>query len=366
MRTLAEARPRRLDPDPGSVPPDAASIMAQYSDTTTTVRPTRTRRRLVLAGLVPTVGLLAAAAVVIVVAPQSAQAPPSATGPNGTEASVPAPSTARDYLLVAAQKQATTTPVPASGRYWVTTRMYDTIHAVAGGSYHVTTHERDETWDAASAADQSRAYRQYLGATPTTTADEAAWRANGSPTSWGAIQAAAEPLYETPAYGTTPGRAFNVNGRPMTLAELRALPSEPAALRTAINGSGMVTGPNAEFEILSSLVLFLPTSPRVRAAAYQLLADLDGVTLVNTGVTDRLGRAGVAVSQVYRNGDIWWETVLVFDPHTGQALAQQHWNRGTGASPATSRALAQSFLYQNVGWSNATPPTNIPTEPTRR
>jgi hypothetical protein len=63
-------------------------------------------------------------------------------------------------------------------------------------------------------------------------------------------------------------------------------------------------------------------SPAVRATAYRVLADLDGVSLLGP-VTDQRGRSGEAVAYVEHHATGSTEYRLIIDPATGQAFATE-------------------------------------------
>jgi hypothetical protein len=76
---------------------------------------------------------------------------------------------------------------------------------------------------------------------------------------------------------------------------------------------------------VKALVMDLPVAPEVRAAGYRMMADIAGVKLLGT-VTDQRGRPGMAVTYTREGDGGAGETRLVIDPHTGQALAEEHRN----------------------------------------
>ncbi|MGS2618429.1 CU044_5270 family protein [Micromonospora sp. LZ34] len=383
VRLLSEARPRRLDPDPGRI--DLAAIMSCPPDDPAglAVRRASRRRLMLAAGLAPT--LAAGVLAVAVVYDRPAATPPARSGPAVAQQPVPTeqpvpsqrPVTAQQFLLAAAEQ--VDQGAATSGRYWVRKIEDGLVRQVgpAGARYDVVERHGTEYWHASDPRDGSCLVSQHLGAVPATAADEAAWRRDGSPTRWTerdpdlpdpiVIEAAAGPTEVIDArpprprrgMGGTPRETFMVGGMPMTLAELSALPADPAALKAALlrarGAKGSVTVRQAFlFWSAKELLFDVPATPRVRAAAYRLLADLDGVTLLGP-VEDRHGRAGMAVAYTRRgDGGNLVQIRLIVDPGTGQALAEESWDLGgSGAAPGK---LARYTLVRSAGWTDEAPP----------
>ncbi|MEV0425362.1 CU044_5270 family protein [Micromonospora sp. NPDC050495] len=284
LQALADARPRSLDP---SAPPDPALIMAQPRPEALTRPARRPVRRLVLAGALPAVALAAAGALLLDTAsePGTPQVQPAVSSP----APAGAPADAGGLLLVAAA-HSESAPA-AAGRYWV-------VRAEHGEG---TRRAQDERWLAAAPGLPSAAYVREAG---------------GSWTS-------------RPMAGHTAANNFLLAGKPRSARDLAALPSTPAALEEKLLAwyadTGATEGRDAFlFHSGTALVLDLPVSPQVRAAAYRMLAALPGVTSLGR-VTDQLGRPGVAVT-ITRQGDFGTaQTRLIVDRTTGRALAQESW-----------------------------------------
>lgn len=203
MKLLAEARPRRLDPEPGSrIDP---MTITTYPRSGAGRRRAVPRRRLVLAGALPMAAALTVGALVLTSGGGAApdRPVPGATGPS---AAAPAePRSARELLLVAAER--TGTEKSDAGRYFVRSQEHGERKEVdsAKGRYGVAVRSRIERWQATRPGDQSVDLFQSIGFVPITPADEAAWKAAGSPTRW------TEPApADTPTSSTTrrpgPGR----------------------------------------------------------------------------------------------------------------------------------------------------------------
>ena len=327
LQLIAEARPAVLDDAPDRpVPsfPDPSPPPVRSA-----------RRRLVLAGLVPVVAVAVVAGAAVVV---SASNPPS----TARSAAPAQPITARGVLLAAAEK--TTAAAPATGNYWVTRVELDNLYDVGG--YHILGRTEEETWYPLRSGRHVVSVTRWLGAAPATSADKAAWRAAGSPTSWTLTGAAGQqsggrPLPAAPGVrkvAVEPGGSdFAIGGTPLTYAQIRALPTDPDKLEAYLIKLDDAAGRDGTWtpdqiakwrvEMLFSeawtLLSQLPVPPAVRAATYRMLADLPGLT-VTGNVRDAKGRPGAGISYAYRNEDgSSVETRLVIDPDSGSLLANE-------------------------------------------
>jgi hypothetical protein len=110
----------------------------------------------------------------------------------------------------------------------------------------------------------------------------------------------------------------------------------------------------AMFHHLSDVLREARATPEQRAAAYEALARVPGLTLVGP-VTDRLGRPGVAVGlDVVDNepSGFLYRYVLVFDPKTADLLEERRevlpGNRYRGLSSGFIEAYA-TYQYKVVG-----------------
>ncbi|MCM0673251.1 CU044_5270 family protein [Micromonospora phytophila] len=292
LLALADARPRSLDPS--GPPADPALIMAHSRQESATRPARRPVRRLLLAGALPAVALAATGAILLnnTSGPGTPVVQPTVSSPAPVD--VPADAS----LLLVAAERSESAPATA-GRYWV-------VRAEHGeGARRL----QDELWLAAVPGLPSASYVR--------SADGGSW--------------ASQPMQ-----GHTADNNFLLAGSPRPARELAALPTDPAKLKkkllTWYADTGAAEGRD-EFLFYSgaAIVLDLPVSPQVRAAAYRMLAAMPGVTSLGR-VTDRLGRPGVAVA-VTRQGDFAKaQTRLIVDPATGQALAQETWVAGSPTS----------------------------------
>jgi hypothetical protein len=360
MRLLADARPGRLDPDPGNMP-DLGTITAHPRAGTT--RATR-RTRLVLAGALP----VAAAALVagaLVLTNGSPNNPEAGTDGTKTTTARPGPRTASDLLLVAAEQTGSGTAT--DGRYRV--RAYERGERKEVGSYAIMVRNAHEQWLATDPDDPSVEVHQYLGARPATPADEQAWRAAGSPDRWTeGTPPGTKRIEHTVAAGprqVLPLRekrreSMLLAGQPVTEAELAALPTDPAALKAALvakvrAGNGQEDGNYALFHAARGLVTDLPVSAQVRAATYRMLAGVPGIEFLGK-VVDQGGRSGFAVAYTRRGDAGWGQLRLVIDPGTGTVLAEESWFLGKAGNAGSGTLMSFTFVLR-TGYTNDAAPT---------
>ncbi|MER7890179.1 CU044_5270 family protein [Micromonospora sp. NPDC094482] len=339
---LAKARPARLDPpsNRGEHTADAvAAIVAGASPVEAQARPERHRRS--TRPRVALLGALGAAAVVTTVAVAVSvtgpgDAPRRAPGAAPTVAS-PATQTPMDSsrLLLVAAERSDSVP-PAGGRYLTIQTESGSAVPVksAGGGYTMFAKSGGQYWLARSSTDHSWVFAQSLGATPATPADEDAWRRSGSPAVVRVTKPKPFDLQIAPGkiQGNTVDAAhlFALGDRNVSQAQLDALPTDPGALRDALlsrfhgGGSDLPTDRDQWlFTVAANVVIDLPVSNEVRAAAYRVLAALPGVRGLGV-VHDMHGRPGQAVAYTQDspgNGRV--EVRLIIDPDTGQALGKE-------------------------------------------
>jgi hypothetical protein len=281
-------------------------------------------------------------------------------GPDGSAApAITSPSakplTAGQVLLVAAvtEEQAGA----PTGRYFgVRTLSHSYLTVGTGASaYKLDRRWVIERWTGAK-GEKSWFGSRDLGAHPATAADEAKWRRAGSPSRWDlgpADSASGDHVFvsSVPAKGSVtslvfPGDQYFVGARDaVTSAEIRALPTEPAALRAYLlrvvdagPGAGEIN--RSLVYAASGLIFNTPAPPKVRGAALRLLASLPGAHL-DEGATDLQGRRGVAVSFDFaQKGTLR----LIIDPKTGKVLGESH----RGGKDGDTTVLAW-------GWTNEQP-----------
>ncbi|MFI6920240.1 CU044_5270 family protein [Nonomuraea spiralis] len=252
---------------------------------------------------------------------------PSAVGPSGRgSSSAVVRLSAREILLAAADSVG---PASGEGAYWVRSAVNGRFERDPSDRYTLKTTRSVEAWLPNAADRRTWVIRRDLGTVPATPEDEAAWRAAGSPRSW-TLPGANPPVKlrtapgEPDALRDDTGKTLTLLGTPMTPTTLKALPTTPEGLRDTLEqiiskgyGKERVNMDNQLFETGVRLVMNLPTSPEVRAAAYRMLAALPGATAEGE-VTDPLGRRGQAVSRPGGTGE---QYRFVVDTTTGQPLA---------------------------------------------
>lgn len=375
MKTLAEARPARLDPSHDARRFDPSEIMSNPPAAVPSGAHRRTRRWALAVG-VPAVAVAAAAAVFVGFGgfgPASHPGGTHADGRTGTTNTDRPPASARELFLAAADRNLAA--AATGGRYWVLKAEHGEARTKgpANRPYDIMIRQYTEEWQPVRAGDATVVAGQYLGAAPITDADKAAWQADGAPTRWTesapgvdpvVVKAAAEPKYARPIQDATREATYPLGGGTVTVAQLAALPTDPAALKTALLAlfrQQGVTEPDdyALFWSGAHLVSDLPVPAQLRVASYRMLADVTGVTLLGPA-TDQHGRGGVAVGYT-RTGDEGRrsQTRLIVDPKTGQALAQESWD-------VAAQKLTGYTLVLTATFTDQTPPTDLPTRPAQQ
>jgi hypothetical protein len=121
----------------------------------------------------------------------------------------------------------------------------------------------------------------------------------------------------------------------LSLDEVRALPTEPAALKAKLAGR------EVDLTAIAGRLLGLAfTPPDVKAALYGVLKSLPGATLV-PDAKDPKGRTGVGVEFSTEA----WKTLFLFDPETGALLA----TRSIGSKEVKDRKIDDWSLMLESG-----------------
>ncbi len=139
--------------------------------------------------------------------------------------------------------------------------------------------------------------------------DEAAWVAAGSP-----------DLFENQ---TTDDRFAPGE---LSYQDYSHLPTDPMELKKLIERREIVGGPDGDWEtfsIVGDLLREAHTAPAVRAALYEVAADLPGVELVGR-VQDGAGRAGIAVAYTSDHGSGATRQEFIFDPQSAELLGERY------------------------------------------
>lgn len=337
---LTRSRPAQLDPPPNRNDAHAvAAIVADESPAAMHAEPRRRRtpmRVLTTAGATAVVVAVAVAGGVITSRDPAPDTSPDAGVAIGTSPAPRAGSGDAGRLLLAAAER-TDTAAPSGGRYLNVQSEVGVAWQVpaAGGPYTMIHKTLNQYWLARPGAGRSWVMVQSLGVTPATANDEAAWQRAGSPTT------VKVPKPKPAELQTTPGKLqgnpvdtaqmFAIGSRNVSLKQLNSLPTDPAALRKALlsdfdGGGGDMPTDRGQWllGVTASLVVDLPVSDSVRAAAYRLLAELPGVRELGT-VRDVRGRTGQAVAFTQDSPQVGSSEVrLIIDADTGRALAQEH------------------------------------------
>ncbi|PZG06597.1 hypothetical protein [Nonomuraea aridisoli] len=137
------------------------------------------------------------------------------------------------------------------------------------------------------------------------------------------------------------GRApFSMAGRDLTYEQIRALPSDAAALRERVAAMLPPGSQGLLADALSGLLWTKPSEPGVRAAAYRALADLPEVRYLGAA-TDARGRAGEAFAFDLPSGV---RRTLIIDPDSSQVLSCADSGRG-----------GRSEVVLTAGWTDQGP-----------
>ncbi len=196
---------------------------------------------------------------------------------------------------------------------------------------------------------------QYLGARPASAADVRAWRRDGSPDHWrsgnGVLFAHPGPVSEVRdvKHGSGDFGGKNNLWLPADPAKLRAVflahPQPGAKGRNNVLAAGALTVMNSD-----------NVRPAVRAAAFQVLADVPGIRM-KPGVRDPEGQTGTAVWQDSDIGyGLHYETTYnIIDPQTGNIIASDTVAQTPVAGAAPGTVLYFS-AFTSAYWTNRLPP----------
>lgn len=353
LRMLADARPAELDPD---APVDPATRAAELARAKTAdyqaARAVPRRRVRPMWGL----GLVGAATAAVVAAttltgtdtgPRPGAGSPTAAarpGPSGALGSMDA----RTVLLAAAE-QADKQTDSVRAYWYLTTLTRGYMRATSPqGDYTVMLQERWETWTPSAPRGTLWNRNQNLGARPATEADRAVWQRAGSPSTFvlkpavmhksnGAVrgkEAKVDAAPGEPHLDSAPvvdGKVFWL-GRNVSVKDLRSLPADPARLKKSLlrwytgtdpEGGGVPMGADEWlFTVTRGLIVEMPVTPEVRAAAFRMLAELKTVRSVGA-VRDAQGRIGAAVAVNVKTANGVFQHRLIIDPASGNALGDE-------------------------------------------
>jgi hypothetical protein len=241
--------------------------------------------------------LATAAAIVVVVVALVVVVLPTTTGPEA----------AADTLhgLAETARSRPAAPLPAGSYAYVRSEGSSLGSGQAlepAGSWAFRRTVTHELWEAADGS--GRIVVRYGDPVFLSDADEAAWRAAGSPP----LQPAGETIDFTPDERPHP--------------DLGTLPTDPDRLAPLIEERRIVDAPAGElatFDVIGELLALPDAPPDLRAALFDVAAGLPDIEDAGT-IEDPLGRSGRAV--VAREGDR--SDTLIFDPETSMLLAVVH------------------------------------------
>ncbi|WP_131739919.1 CU044_5270 family protein [Actinomadura roseirufa] len=268
----------------------------------------------------------------------------SGTTPRAPDTVKAQPVSAQSVLLAAAR---TADAAPEDGKYWHTRSLSTRPVNVGpkGAQYWMDVLIIHETW-VDSKGQVWSGYRR-AGARPHSAADKAAWTRDGSPSKWvthgeGTLSISVKPEPGTVTKARGP-KTFALCDKEMSYKQVRALPSDPGALRNALtqamlhNDDGPVP-PGAQRGFLADCATGLlgeaPAPAKVRGAAYRVLAGLPGVKITGR-TTDERGRAGVGFDIGTGPGT----RHLVIEPKTSLVLSETSKGEQGGKLPRGSASL---------------------------
>ena len=306
---------------------------------------------------------LAAAAAFATALPLGGEADrPPAPATAGTGAGEP--TDARRFLLAAA---AQVERLPArTGAWWYEEQRTSEVHTFGvggktgpGPAYTVEVSQVTKSWSS-----RSRSWAVTTVEEPRfpSSRDRAAWRTAGSPS----LLPGAPPDTTPPKPSVNDSHvppSFLVGGESLTIDQLQRLPSHPdrlaARLRAGVQeqleiiaGKPGTTGPSAEALLFHAAadLLNLPVTPEVRAAAFEVMAGVDGARLLGR-VEDPAGRRGTGVGFPESPGA---QRVFIVDEATATLMATElvanDPARFEVRAPAGSTILSITWL--EIGWTD--------------
>ncbi|BCJ47030.1 hypothetical protein GCM10010168_34500 [Actinoplanes ianthinogenes] len=269
---------------------------------------------------------------------------------------------AHDFLLAAAS----TAGAEKAGRYWHTETVtgYGPVH-VPG--YDLVNRAVVGYWLARDPQDTSWVGRRDLGYRPLSPQDAAKWAADGKPTTWRVTSDNADGHRTLRA---APGRAtletmsaslFLQSLGGFDTIEVTALPADPARLRKLFQDRiveradaalpGTPAGDANLFRAMTDLLVQVPAPPAVRAAAFQVIADLPGITFQDH-VKDAEGRDGVRITLARSGSTVEESNSIILDPVSHRVFARGYDATDAGAGKAV-KTSNETFL--TIGWTDAKP-----------
>ncbi|OLT24741.1 hypothetical protein BJF79_13410 [Actinomadura sp. CNU-125] len=382
LRTLREARPEGLDPDVPVDPEVRRAELARAMAEAPSERDVRERAR---RNVRPVWGLglaaVGAAAALAVAGLTALDGTGPEPGPGTVAGEAPVRTLDAGTVLLAAAEKTERRPV-GTGAYWYVERTDAQYYRVGepGAQYTIVVASKGETWTPGEPGGRMVSRTQRLGAKAATMTDAAAWRRAGSPATFEVqvpiapgqkeklkpLQASTEPgKAETSSSPLVDGDKVFWLGRNVTIADLRALPADPAKLEAELlrwyeghdtETDGRPMSSDAWLYRTSvGLVMDMPVTPQVRAAAFRMLAGLESVEGVGE-VEDARGRTGDAVAFDERTPLGTIRHRLVIDPESGRALAEDRVLREPAAGvDRPAGTVLSSAAVTAMEWTDSAP-----------
>ncbi|WP_258574175.1 CU044_5270 family protein [Actinomadura parmotrematis] len=329
------------------------------------------RNRLIWSGLL-------GAATVAAVTVAAVGLPADSAGPGREE---PRGALSARQVLLAAAESAARAPSTGTGAYWFTHFRTGGATVVTGRAGRSLVYQCSETkdWndarsptrtDAETKAGRGGTTMHYagtrdLGTCPLGAVDTVAGKRDGSPSAGSAPNRGRAPART----GTAPGpweihkerTAFNSAFGDGSLAQLRALPTDPARLRAHFLSTPQRSQGGRQdhqspdqwvFDAAGYLLTDEPVAPQVRVAAYRMLAALPGVRAAGN-VPDPLGRMGAAVELPGVSGPGLRDRIIV-EPSSGRLLARETFTVApVNGYPAGTMLNWQALV--DARWTNRAP-----------
>jgi hypothetical protein len=257
-------------------------------------------------------GVMAAVALVALATPLllSPDSGPDAASVPSTITPTPRLMTASQVLLDLAIKQEVDERV--SGRYFrVRTLQLRSIEVgKAGAKYKLEQRRIAESWMPMRPMVQSWFGWVDLGSRPATPADQAKWKAQGSPRSW-QLSYETDPVTMTPgppvvnemSFDDVPPGYFLSGDKPVSAQQIQALPTDPAKLRAVLSAGAQPGATQDEIDYLTfyaagRLLFEMPSPPKLRGAALRVMSELPGAVL-RENVLDPIGRTGTEITYTW-------------------------------------------------------------------
>lgn len=274
------------------------------------------------------------------------------------------------FLIAAALFTTALTPAQESGTYWQVEEVMSFTHPhQVGSGYWVKQRRTSDRWWTKDGKSWF-GFREQ-GTKPATKADEAKWKADGSPTSWTyRTEGMKIKLSTEPGEGRlapTKGRpGFHWNDYLVSYQELQKLPADAAGLKAKITADfeewarvsaekAKSTAPGARIEdwtsnrnfyvaeTLGRLMYEYPVSKQVRAAALQAFTSTPGVR--------DLGASTYALPTYKGKNNVDDQRVVV-DPAT---VTLKSWAIETRFNGKPVPAKTSLRTFTKVGWTDQKP-----------